>query len=60
VSTGRWKFRENHLTRALKAAKKAGYCVDKAVINADGDIELVFWSWGNFQQRQRQYAQSMG
>ena len=42
VSTACWKFRDSHLTRALKAAKKAGYCVDKAMINANGDIVLTF------------------
>jgi hypothetical protein len=42
MSSGSWKFREIHLTRALKAAKKAGFCVDRAVITASGDIELKF------------------
>jgi hypothetical protein len=42
VSSGSWKFRENHLTRVLKAAKKAGYCVNKASINAAGEIVLMF------------------
>jgi hypothetical protein len=42
VSTACWKFRGSHLTRALKAEKKAGYCVDKAMINANGDIVLTF------------------
>jgi hypothetical protein len=42
VSSGSWKFRDSHLTRALKAAKKAGYCVDKAVLSANGDIVLKF------------------
>jgi hypothetical protein len=42
VSSGSWKFRDSHLTRAIKAAKKAGCCVDKAVITAAGDIVLKF------------------
>jgi hypothetical protein len=42
VASSCWKFRDSHLTRALKAAKKAGFCVDKAVIHASGDIELKF------------------
>ena len=42
VSSGAWKFRGSHLVRALKAAKKAGYCVDKAVLTANGEIELKF------------------
>jgi hypothetical protein len=42
VSSGSWKFRDSHLTRALKATKKAGFSVDKAVITARGDIELKF------------------
>jgi hypothetical protein len=42
VSSGAWRFRDNHLTRALKAAKKAGYCVDKATISSNGEIVLMF------------------
>jgi hypothetical protein len=46
VSSACWKFRDSHLTRALKAAKKAGYCVDKATINTTGDIVLTFGGGG--------------
>jgi hypothetical protein len=42
VASGSWKFRDNHLYRALKAAKKAGFCVEKTVISANGEIALVF------------------
>jgi len=42
VSSGVWRFRDNHLTRALKAAKKAGYCVNKATISSNGEIVLMF------------------
>jgi hypothetical protein len=35
-------FREADVTRALRAARKAGYSVDRAVINRMGDIELRF------------------
>jgi hypothetical protein len=35
-------FRESDVTRALKGARKAGYSVDRAVINRAGDIELRF------------------
>jgi hypothetical protein len=41
VSTACWKFRDSHLTRAIKAAKKAGCCVDKATITANGEIVLT-------------------
>ena len=42
MSSGVWRFRDNHLTRALKAAKKAGYCVNKATISSNGEIVLMF------------------
>ena len=42
MSSGAWRFRDNHLTRALKAAKKAGYCVNKATISSNGEIVLMF------------------
>jgi hypothetical protein len=42
VASGSWKFRENHLCRALKASRKAGFSVEKAVINTNGEIVLVF------------------
>ena len=42
VSSGPWKFKNSHLIRALKAAKKAGFLVEKAVINAAGEIVLIF------------------
>jgi hypothetical protein len=42
VSSGAWRFRDNHLTRALKAAKKAGFCVNKATISSNGEIVLMF------------------
>jgi hypothetical protein len=35
-------FKEADVTRALKAARKAGYVVDRASINRAGDIDLVF------------------
>jgi hypothetical protein len=35
-------FTEADVTRALKGAKKAGYSVDRAVINRAGDIVLEF------------------
>jgi hypothetical protein len=36
-------FRETDVTRLLRAARKAGYTVDKAVISrTTGDIVLVF------------------
>ena len=42
MSSGAWRFRDNHLTRALKAAKKAGYWVNKATISSNGEIVLMF------------------
>jgi hypothetical protein len=42
MSSGSWKFKSTHLVRALKAAKKANYAVEKAVINAAGEIVLTF------------------
>jgi hypothetical protein len=35
-------FRQADVTRALKGALKAGYLVNKAVINRGGDIVLTF------------------
>jgi hypothetical protein len=42
VASGSWKFRDNHLCRALKASRKAGFSVQKAVISANGEIVLMF------------------
>jgi hypothetical protein len=47
VSSGHWKFKSTHLIRALKAAKKSGFPVTKAVINAAGEIVLVFGNEAN-------------
>jgi hypothetical protein len=35
-------FTQADVTRALKGAKKAGFAVDRAVINRTGDIVLEF------------------
>jgi len=35
-------FRQQDVTRFMRAARKAGYTMDKAVINRSGDIVLVF------------------
>jgi hypothetical protein len=35
-------FTQADVTRALKGAKKAGYSVDRAVINRTGEIVLMF------------------
>jgi hypothetical protein len=35
-------FTQADVTRALKGAKKAGYAVDRAVINRAGEIVLMF------------------
>jgi hypothetical protein len=35
-------FKEADITRALKGAKKAGYCVAQALINRSGEIVLIF------------------
>jgi hypothetical protein len=42
LASGSWKFKGSHLTTALKAAKKADFCVEKAVINTSGEIVLMF------------------
>jgi hypothetical protein len=44
----RARFTEADVSRALKAAKKAGYPVNKArIIHGTGDIELVFGVTGD-------------
>ena len=35
-------FRQTHITRALKAAGKAGAAVREALIQPDGSIRLIF------------------
>ena len=43
MSSRSWKFKSScHLTRVLKAAKKTDLSVEKAVINAAGEIVLMF------------------
>ena len=37
-------FTQADVTRALKGARKAGYTVDRAVINRAGEIVLTFGS----------------
>jgi hypothetical protein len=44
MSRGPCMFRQQDLTRALRAARNAGCSVDKAVINRTGDIVLTFGS----------------